>query len=797
MADNPIVCLLEEIKAGRLDEKQGKKIIKRIEQLKNDSLSETEAADIVMSNFQKEIQADYISMKLTNDSVDSFMRQVDVDPITKDNVKLRITEYIGESYRFHRESLKQLPISVLQRAMIKNKASLDSLNTADMENITKILFTGEKSTDARLNGTAKALKEAYEVQRDNMRQAGVIISDLADNQFPVNVSPGKVVEVSEDDFLKDAIKSLDLDFLRKNIPFLHEIEGGMEEFISLVHRVSKGGSASYVNEFKNKGYSFSPADLLGTFRSNAVVSNEQAFTLMSKKYGTGKPNLINELIHNLDSNSDYLARRFAFGNADAYINTMKAKIEEKGLLSGSVKEYLNNHSDYVKGNNDYFGFLEDSVDFNFMGRKIFSLKPAKVLGMFQGLSSIKTATGGFLGAFFNDPAVSASALRTLGFKNKNQYVEAFKSVMDFTRFSSKSPEELTALGFNIRQTIDEFTEITRYLNEGVESKLGAGLTRFVSKVSGVERITAANRRRMLATVGTEIAALRNIKWEDLNPSFKRYMSIVNISPKEWAEIAATKWEEYGGVPIASPITLSRQKKPILAQKLNAFYLLAQEKGVPTGSVALEVAVKKYSKGASPLAIALIQSAKSFKGPIASIWEHHMRPAFAAGRDKDVYANMLILTTLFGAAQLTIEELLKKNQSPDHSRAGFWAESFVKGGGASIFGDAVPMMWRDWQTADRFVSSTVLGVTMGSYVDVGQSLYRGAKKALGNNDTTLAYDLYKVLDGYNPAATLWYTRGLWDRYASQKIRKALAPKKEIRKRRRELRRMREEGASKVF
>ena len=108
-----------------------------------------------------------------------------------------------------------------------------------------------------------------------------------------------------------------------------------------------------------------------------------------------------------------------------------------------------------------------------------------------------------------------------------------------------------------------------------------------------------------------------------------------------------------------------------------------------------------------------------------------------------------------------------------------------------------MAWRDWQTLDKTIANTVMGVTMGNYVDVSKAIIKSSKNLLKDNDTTLAYDLFKIADGYNPASTLWATRGLWENYAASKIRKTLSADKERRRARWKKNQMRKEKTSKIF
>jgi hypothetical protein len=298
-------------------------------------------------------------------------------------------------------------------------------------------------------------------------------------------------------------------------------------------------------------------------------------------------------------------------------------------------------------------------------------------------------------------------------------------------------------------------------------------------------------------VGLEIANLSDATWDDLHPNTQRYFNIAGLSPTDWDEIRAVKWQANSkGVKVASPWQLNKAGRPDLARKLNAFFQLGQEIGVPTNGVAKQIYLKQKLKNASPLEAAWWQSIFTFKGFTSSVWENHMRTAIRAGDSRAVYAQTLGGLFILGIGQEVLENAFE-GRTTNMKDPKTYMEAFIKGGGLSVFGDFISPAWRDWQTLDRLSSSLSTGVVLGTLQDFGQALFKAGKEASKGGDTKLAYDLFKIANGYNPLATTWYTKGLFEEHAAKYIRQLLSPRDERRREQRIKRRMRKEGTRPLF
>ena len=782
----PIACLLAKVKEGVLSEEEGRQLIKKIEDRKVYVREEADAASSVLDQMEREVRAEGKSIQLAADAAESLNGLG--DNLTKENVKYRIMQASGQRFNKSVESASELPLGFLNEAEQVSGRNINNISAVEKENILRSVLGEEASSKSGpVESYSTALRSTIDYQRVLMNEAGIPAAKIPKDSIPVNIRTAKLVNVSKQTFLEDA-KLLDKKFLIENTPFFDQLKGDFDEYLELVYLSSIHGTAHLKTEFAEKGYKFTPSELLSTFKANSITNRSSTYNLFNKKYGTGRLDVIEDVVESVRSNAKFVGRKTAFGNTRDYMRNFRKVIEDKGLDRPDVRVELADYEDYIDGSLDYWAFAEQET--NVLG--LFSFKPMKVMSTLKSLAVSMTTTGGPVGAAFTDPTYSAAALVRLGLSpNESAAKKTIKNLFDPNRLVDMDKRTTAQLGFNLRSFKDEILDLTRYMQEGTGSKIGDKVAHYVSKASLLEHLTKNNRRYLLKLVGQEIAALSEATFDDLNESTIRHFRLAGISRADWDEIRQFKWKEVDGVKIASPWQLSKAGKPKLAQKLNTFYLVGQEMGVPTEGVAKDLFIKKLIKGKGPWFVGWVQSIFTFKGFISSVWENHMRASLAAGDHRAVYAQTLGMLSILGIGQITVENAIK-GETTNYKDPKLYLEGFVKGGGASIFGDAVATSWRDWQGIGRFVEQNALGVTYGTFADLGKAIHKEAQRAVKDGNSTLAYDLFQLANRYNPAATMWITKGIWEQKAAKEIRYLLSPEKAKRREKYIQRRMKKEG-----
>jgi hypothetical protein len=312
-----ISCIIEKIEQGLIPENEGKKLLRRAEAMKgmyDGPDSEKLAVRGLLKSYEREVAAAALEARLALEAASSFKREI--GKLTPENIKTRMTQFIGQKFEVYRKDAAEQPLGFLREAMAKIDLDVDDISTVDQLALVRDMFGDKTARNSSISTLGRALKDVIKFQRKQMRGAGLPVADLPEGALPVSLRPGKLMTTSEDDFVA-AFQNADAAFLVENVPFMSEV-GNFDEFIRLYYNVLKGGASSYVQEFVEKGYSFTPAEMVAFVRGNTIARSIDQYQALNKAFSNGKGDIIEDVVSVVRENASAVGRKHAFGNPRLY-----------------------------------------------------------------------------------------------------------------------------------------------------------------------------------------------------------------------------------------------------------------------------------------------------------------------------------------------------------------------------------------------------------------------------------------------------------------------------------------------
>lgn len=128
------------------------------------------------------------------------------------------------------------------------------------------------------------------------------------------------------------------------------------------------------------------------------------------------------------------------------------------------------------------------------------------------------------------------------------------------------------------------------------------------------------------------------------------------------------------------------------------------------------------------------------------------------------------TTLMGGLIIQANNLLNGKDPEDMAKPSFVARAALKGGALGMVGDALFMDERRWY---QFIA----GPSAGAVITGAEVFTRPMRRAVDGQETDYADmggDIVRLVNQYNPAAKLWYSRGAYDHMVTHNIQESLSP-----------------------
>jgi len=303
------------------------------------------------------------------------------------------------------------------------------------------------------------------------------------------------------------------------------------------------------------------------------------------------------------------------------------------------------------------------------------------------------------------------------------------------------------------------------------SHVGAQLSEFTIRASGLNAMTDAGRRAFAMEFGANVAENFGRSLDEIEGPFGEALRSRGMTAEEWDLLRQTPTTEHKGARFFTidqlmsrediPLSRRQQLAGRIQGVLNEEILFA----VPEPDALARVITTGGGAQRGTIVGEVARSALQFKSFPIAVLSLHLQRALAArrlrgGASAAAYAATgIIATTTLGLLAMQLKLVARGKDPRDMDDPATWAAAFVQGGGLGIYGDFL------FHDANRFGSGPITTM-LGPSVDMAE---HATKLTLGNvqqlvrgEDTDLAADVVGFTSRYMPGGSLWYARLLLER-----------------------------------
>ena len=327
----------------------------------------------------------------------------------------------------------------------------------------------------------------------------------------------------------------------------------------------------------------------------------------------------------------------------------------------------------------------------------------------------------------------------------------------------------------------------RYVGDVSGPEITRRISDFVMRASLLSPMTSAGRWSFGMEFLGFMAQSRNLKFNELEPNFKRTFERYGLGESAWNQIRSTDLYNFEGATFLRPADirartdLTTSQAEFLTTRILEMVNSETNLAVPSTNMRGRLTLQGDTRPGT-VAGELTRSFGMYKGfGITLVNTHLVRGMSQEGvRGKGTYfADLLISSTLMGALALQLKEMSKGRDPRPMDTQEFWGAAFLQGGGLGIYGDFL------FSERNRFgggLAQTVAGPNVQLVGDVLDLSIGNVLQAASGEDTNVGAELVRFAQDYTPGSSLWYARlGLervwWDRLqimtdpkAKQKMRK---------------------------
>ena len=329
----------------------------------------------------------------------------------------------------------------------------------------------------------------------------------------------------------------------------------------------------------------------------------------------------------------------------------------------------------------------------------------------------------------------------------------------------------------------------RYVGDVSGPEITRRISDFVMRASLLSPMTSAGRWSFGMEFLGFMAQSRNLKFNELEPNFKRTFERYGLGESAWNQIRSTDLYNFEGATFLRPADirartdLTTSQAEFLTTRILEMVNSETNLAVPSTNMRGRLTLQGDTRPGT-VAGELTRSFGMYKGfGITLVNTHLVRGMSQEGvRGKGTYfADLLISSTLMGALALQLKEMSKgRDPRPmDENQLEFWGAAFLQGGGLGIYGD---FLFSDVNRFGGGLAQTIAGPNVALLDDVRRLTAGNIMEAATGEDTNAGAELIRFAQDYTPGSSLWYARlGLerlvWDRLqimtdpkAKQKMRK---------------------------
>ncbi|QJQ31829.1 hypothetical protein GV829_04670 [Sphingomonas lacunae] len=311
----------------------------------------------------------------------------------------------------------------------------------------------------------------------------------------------------------------------------------------------------------------------------------------------------------------------------------------------------------------------------------------------------------------------------------------------------------------------------RMTGEEITGDIARRTAEGVLRASGLNAMTDGGRWAFGMDFLSTITGNRHLRFAELDPDFRGSFERHGLTASQWDALRATPIENHKGAEWILPGNIGDQK---VRDAVLRMIMAETDMAVPVATLRTRAAFNSTLQRGTWVGEAgrTMLQFKAF--PITLMWQQIGRIMAQQGFSRATYAaNMMILTTLAGAAAIQLKEVSKGRDprevyDPDdpQATASFWAAASLQGGGWGIVGDFLK------SSTNRFgfdVMTTVAGPSAQTINNVGNLLLTQPVKYLmddvpgdGSGDANPGRAAVRILKSETPGGSLWYARLAFER-----------------------------------
>jgi hypothetical protein len=332
----------------------------------------------------------------------------------------------------------------------------------------------------------------------------------------------------------------------------------------------------------------------------------------------------------------------------------------------------------------------------------------------------------------------------------------------------------------------------RYVGDVSGPEVTRRISDFVMRASLLSPMTSAGRWAFGMEFLGFMAQSRNLKFNELEPNFKRTFERYGLGESSWNQIRSTDLYNFEGATFLRPADirartdLTTSQAEFLTTRVLEMVNSETNFAVPSTNMRGKMMLQGDTRPGT-VSGELARSFGMYKGfGVTLVNTHLIRGMSQEGvRGKGTYfADLLLSATVMGALALQLKEMSKgRDPRPmfgdSDETMSFWGAAFLQGGGLGIYGD---FLFADRNRYGGGLKETVAGPVVGVVDDALNLTVGNAIQLARGEDTKIGSELARFAQDYTPGSSIWYARlGLervwWDRLqimtdpkAKQKMRK---------------------------
>ncbi len=588
---------------------------------------------------------------------------------------------------------------------------------------------GQRSADAEIRAVSDQIQALTKAGAEAFEKAGGNITQRKD--FILGRSPNaqKIIQVSQEEYIKDSLQAFDLDAVREATDGAINTEEDLAKALSFDYQAQASGGLVDIADFAPKGVK----SVVNSRNHHRIFHFKDAESYQAWQQKYGEESLYQQVVNYGKMIGKDVGILETYGpKPEAFIRSMlrqAAQIDPVG--AANVRDRVTNAMRYVTGQWDR-GLNPTVSKWMATGR---ALGVANKLG-----STVIDA------AIMDTVGLGAVAKSVRGLPILKSTLETFKTLL--------SPElqldrkEWAKLGWYLDGFLQDSLAHLRASEAEGGHRLAQMAATGVMKYTGLTRMTDATKGASVKILGDKLA---NESWETLPKQFTKWLAANGVDEATYREAqqlgktAVDRW----GVEVMDPTKLYNAGRKDLAVKMGTLFNRVQELVSPTTSPEVRAWFSGAERGGALQQIG-IGSLKMFSGYLGSFWNNHLKTIYnmPGMGDKTKYAGAMTLGLVTtGILSTWVRDIVNgKDPKLDDDTV---MKAFARSNVIPLLGDYL------FSGGTRFGGGGLGDKLVGPIVGDAWNLGKAASNLVAGKTKAAGADTQRFLESLIPGKNAWF------------------------------------------